>query len=75
MRISALGALQAIGYRQALAVVRGEMDVASAQRAIVTQTMQYAKRQRTWFRHQAEVTWFEDSARLCAAAQAWLREA
>jgi len=67
--------LQAIGYRQALAVVRGGMDVAAARRAIVTETMQYAKRQRTWFRHQAEVTWFEDGARLCAAAQAWLREA
>jgi len=66
--------LQAIGYRQALAVILGEMDVATAQRAIVTETMRYAKRQRTWFRHQAEVKWFEDSAGLCAAAQAWLRE-
>ncbi len=65
--------LRAIGYRQALAVVHGEMDLRAAQRAIVTETMQYAKRQRTWFRHQAEVTWFEDSASLCAAAQAWLR--
>ncbi len=64
--------LRAIGYRQAVAIVRGEMDPASAQRAIVTQTMQYAKRQRTWFRHQAEVSWFEDAASLGAAAQAWL---
>jgi len=66
--------LRAIGYRQALAVIRGEMDLPAAQRAIVTETMQYAKRQRTWFRHQAEVTWFEDGASLCVAAQAWLRE-
>jgi tRNA dimethylallyltransferase len=49
--------LRAIGYRQALAVLRGEQDLASARRDIVTETMQYAKRQRTWFRHQADVTW------------------
>lgn len=64
--------LQAIGYRQALAVIRGEMDLEEARRAIVTETMRYAKRQRTWFRHQAEVTWFTSPEELGAAAAAWL---
>ena len=40
------------------AVVRGELGVEEAERAIVTETMRFAKRQRTWFRHQAEVAWF-----------------
>lgn len=63
--------LQAIGYRQALAVLAGRMDLEAARHAIVTDTMQYAKRQRTWFRHQAEVTWFADAEATRAAAQAW----
>ena len=45
--------LQAIGYRQALSVLRGEMTVEEAERAIVTATLRFAKRQMTWFRHQA----------------------
>jgi tRNA dimethylallyltransferase len=53
--------LQAIGYRQALAVVRGEMSADAAQQAIVQATMRYAKRQMTWFRHQAEVVWVRDA--------------
>jgi tRNA dimethylallyltransferase len=63
--------LQAIGYRQALAVVRGDTDLETARHAIVTETMQYAKRQRTWFRHQAEVTWFADASSARTGAQAW----
>ena len=61
--------LQAIGYRQAVDVLRGRAPEAGLQRAIVTATMQYAKRQRTWFRHQAEVRWFEDGTSLVEAAR------
>ena len=42
----------ALGYREAAAVLRGEMEVEEAVEAIVTGTWQYARRQRTWFRHQ-----------------------
>ncbi|HEX9187882.1 MAG TPA: tRNA (adenosine(37)-N6)-dimethylallyltransferase MiaA, partial [Vicinamibacteria bacterium] len=41
--------LQAIGYRQALAVLQGRSELAAAERDIVTETMRYAKRQMTWF--------------------------
>jgi tRNA dimethylallyltransferase len=51
--------LQAIGYRQAVEVLEGRMTVADAEAAVVTETMRYAKRQRTWFRHQAAVLWLE----------------
>jgi len=48
---------QAIGYRQALRVVRGELTLGEAERDIVTETMRYAKRQMTWFRHQLSAQW------------------
>jgi tRNA dimethylallyltransferase len=64
--------LQAIGYREGVAVVRGEMSREDAERAIVTATMRFAKRQMTWFRHQADVTWFTDPDAAYVAAVEWL---
>ncbi len=64
--------LQAIGYREAVAVVQGKMTPEEAEGAIVTATMRFAKRQMTWFRHQAEVTWFRDPEEAYEAALAWL---
>ena len=40
------------GYRVMRAVARGEMDLSEARARIIIETRQYAKRQRTWFRHQ-----------------------
>jgi tRNA dimethylallyltransferase len=64
--------LRAIGYREAVAVVRGEMTRDEAEAAIVTATMRFAKRQMTWFRHQADVTWFEEAEEAHEAAVRWL---
>jgi tRNA dimethylallyltransferase len=64
--------LQAIGYRQALSVLRGEMTLEDAERAIVTATLRFAKRQMTWFRHQAEVRWFAHAGEAHEAALAWV---
>jgi len=66
--------LQAIGYRQALSVLRGEMTVEEAESAIVTATMRFAKRQMTWFRHQADVQWFARADEAHEAVLAWLDE-
>ena len=67
--------LRAIGYRQAVAVVCGEMTVEEAERAIVTETMRFAKRQVTWFRHQQPgVEWFADPDGARAAVVEWLDE-
>ena len=49
--------LQAIGYRQAAAVIDGRLDPAQARRDIVKDTMRYAKRQMTWFRREKDVYW------------------
>ena len=51
--------LRAIGYRQALAVVRGAQPADQAQRDIVKETMRYAKRQMTWFSREPEVRWID----------------
>jgi tRNA dimethylallyltransferase len=64
--------LRAIGYRQAMAVVRGAQTVDQAQRDIVKETMRYAKRQMTWFRHQEDVRWFREAADARVAILEWL---
>jgi tRNA dimethylallyltransferase len=64
--------LRAIGYRQAMAVARGEQTVDQAQRDIVKETMRYAKRQMTWFRHQEDVRWFREAPDARVAVLEWL---
>lgn len=64
--------LKAIGYRQAVAILRGELALEEAQRDIVTETMRYAKRQMTWFKHQARVTWRPDVDAAYRTASLWL---
>ena len=51
------GALQAAGYRELAAHVRGELPLADAVTLIKTRTRQLAKRQMTWFRREAGVSW------------------
>jgi tRNA dimethylallyltransferase len=64
--------LQSIGYRQAVAVVRGELSPGEAERSIVGDTMRFAKRQLTWFRHQQpDVLWFEDAGAAYDAVALW----
>ena len=65
-----------IGYREVLAVTRGQMELEQARDAIRQATRRYAKRQLTWFRKEKEVRWFEgfgDEAEVQAAALAWIR--
>lgn len=64
--------LQAIGYREAVAVIQGRLTREEAETAIVTATMRLAKRQMTWFRHQADVTWFRDPDEAYQAVMEWL---
>ena len=52
-RIKALGAL---GYRQACAVVDGQLNLPEAIVQTQVATRRYAKRQMTWFRHESGIT-------------------
>jgi tRNA dimethylallyltransferase len=47
-------AWNATGYRVLRDAVRGAIDRAAARQAILIETRQYAKRQRTWLRHQLD---------------------
>jgi len=61
--------LQALGYRQALAAIDGELTVDEAIEETALKTRRYAKRQRTWFRRQEpETDWVGDFG---GSAAAW----
>lgn len=45
-------AWHATGYRTIAALVAGTVPAQEARRQVIVETRQYAKRQRTWFRHQ-----------------------
>ncbi len=59
-------AMESVGYRQAQALIDGKCTEAEAIADTALRTAQYAKRQMTWFRRDAEVVWLdgfgEDSA-------------
>ena len=51
-------AFSAVGYREAFAVLAGGWSVGEAIERTVLRTRQLARRQRTWFRAEADVNWF-----------------
>jgi tRNA dimethylallyltransferase len=51
--------LHTLGYRELLAHLRGEGTLEGAVETIALRTRQLAKRQETWFRRVAGVTWFD----------------
>ena len=65
--------LTSIGYKQAVQLLRGELDREAAIHAVQQAHRNYAKRQMTWFRREPEVTWihgFGDEAEVIAQAVA-----
>lgn len=63
--------LSALGYKQAVALIRGEIDRTSAVQAVQQAHRNYAKRQMTWFRREPDVIWisgFGDDARVQSEA-------
>jgi tRNA dimethylallyltransferase len=58
-RFGPVKALDSLGYRQALAVIRSEQSLPEATAAAQQGHRNYAKRQLTWFRREPEVHWME----------------
>jgi tRNA dimethylallyltransferase len=54
-----LKALRTLGYQEAVACLRGDMDGERAVALIQLHTRQYAKRQLTWFRKDPEIIWVD----------------
>jgi len=52
-------AVKAIGYAEAIAVLRGTLTIKEAIAGTSARTRQLAKRQMTWFRNQANVEWLQ----------------
>ncbi|MEQ1624068.1 MAG: tRNA (adenosine(37)-N6)-dimethylallyltransferase MiaA [Sediminibacterium sp.] len=52
-------ALQTVGYQELFAHFEGEISEATAIEQIKQHTRQYAKRQMTWFKKEASITWMD----------------
>ena len=65
--------LTSIGYKQAVQLLRGELDREAAIHGVQQAHRNYAKRQMTWFRREPQVTWihgFGDEAEVITQAVA-----
>lgn len=67
-------ALQAIGYKEFLPVLRGETTLAQAVAEVKQSSRRYAKRQLTWFRRNPNIHWLHktpemDFSRVCQMAR------
>lgn len=51
--------LQAIGYKELIGYLKGEMALEEAVRLIKKRTKLYAKRQFTWFKKEPDIRWFD----------------
>ena len=54
---AAAGPLGSLGYKQAVQLLRGEIDATTALQAAQQAHRNYAKRQMTWFRREPDVVW------------------
>lgn len=50
--------IKSLGYKQAVQLIRDEIDATGALRAAQQAHRNYAKRQMTWFRREPDVSWF-----------------
>ena len=72
-------AMQAIGYKEMAAALRGDGDVDGAAQEIKLRSRQYAKRQLTWFRRNQMAKWLlwgekPDFERACQASTEYMEE-
>jgi len=51
--------LNTLGYQEIKDYLAGKTDLTTARDLIILHTRQFAKRQRTWFRSQQEIEWFD----------------
>ena len=68
--------LKAIGYRQVAQYLAGEFDLERARELTLKATLQYAKRQMTWFNREEGVVWFTgsgDEPEVVEATERYLR--
>lgn len=59
--------LQTPGYKAAYRYLSGDFDISEAKNAFIQADMQLAKRQRTWFKRNKHIRWYEQPEDLIAA--------
>jgi tRNA dimethylallyltransferase len=59
-----LPAFTAFGYQEAFGVLDGQLTVDQAIERDATRTWQFARRQKTWFRAEPDVTWLDPAGAL-----------
>lgn len=67
-------AMQGLGYKELLPVLRGEQDLAEVVELIKRRTRNYAKRQLTWFRADPRMRWLKNSEELVTNWQTMMEE-
>jgi len=66
-------ALRAVGYRQAVAHLQGQLDTDGLRERGIIATRQLAKRQLTWLRGMSDVVWYAEEPSPVAAIEARVR--
>lgn len=57
--LEAWAPMSSVGYKETIAHLRGEMDIAQLTEEIAKNTRQLAKRQKTWFQRDKDIHWFD----------------
>jgi tRNA dimethylallyltransferase len=78
-QLNALNSLNTVGYKEAIAYLKGELTRQRALELAQQHTRHYAKRQMTWFRRNTHIHWFqgtpeEIAAQILTALGTWFAE-
>ncbi len=71
---SAAQSMQALGYKETLRFLAGEIDREDLRQVLQTATWQYAKRQLTWFRREPDAIWLDLGVASASGALPLVRE-
>ena len=67
-------AMTGIGYREFRPYYDGEISMGEVKKHIVKNTLKYAKRQRTWFKRNTFIEWFDNQDEALERARGWLNQ-
>lgn len=69
---SALPAMSGIGYAEAVAFIKGDISKQEMIDRIVNRSMQYARRQMTWWKRDNSICWVNDNTECFKRVRRWL---
>lgn len=70
-----LPALSGIGYHEAILFLRGDINRSELVERIAQRSVQYVKRQMTWWRRDKNIIWIKDTKRAVTLIRQWLKTA